>query len=477
MKSPWGITRKIKRFAQDERGTVALIFGLSLIPVMGMTGAAVDYSRATLVRTELQAATDATALALAKDSVTATTPEINSRATAVFNANFQGRFSSAVQSLTVTKLSDRFRVEARARVDFTMMQLFGPTSTDVSATAVSGWAINKIEIALVLDNTGSMGWSNKMPELKKALCGDTTCSNTNPTSGFVKEMRSAAVQNDQIRVALVPFDTTVRVPLTFQNAFRAGTAVNGTFSYTGAGYCNANPTTADRVQWTISGVTSMSWFRLAARDKDTTAASSGCGSGRVTRAAWNGCLWDRDQDSNRDTRPSGVDTTAISTLYSAVNCRSNNLARMSPLVDVRTNAASLITSLATMQPSGNTNVTIGTTWGVNMLTPGAPMSTAIPTEPFLSRIMILLTDGDNTENRTSTNSGSIDARTRLACANAKAPGQDIEIFAVRVIEGNRDLLRECASGPSNYYEVADASQLDEVFKSIARRINGIRLTN
>ena len=47
---------------------------------------------------------------------------------------------------------------------------------------------------------------------------------------------------------------------------------------------------------------------------------------------------------------------------------------------------------------------------------------------------------------------------------------------MRVIEGNRDLLRECASGPSNYYEVADASQLDEVFKSIARKINGIRLT-
>ncbi len=477
MKSAWTLTRKTKRFAQDERGAVALIFGLSLIPVMGLTGAAVDYSRASLVRTELQAATDATALALAKDSVTATTAEINARAAAVFNANFQGRFSSQVQSMTVTKLSDRFRVEARARVDFTMMQLLGPTSTDVSATAVSGWAINKIEIALALDNTGSMGWSNKMVELKKALCGSTTCSNTNPTSGFIKEMRSAAVVNDQIRIALVPFDTTVRVPLTVQNALRAGTAITDTFSYTGAGYCNGNPTTAQRVSWTLSGVPSTSWFRLASRDKDTTAASSGCGTGRVVRTTWNGCVWDRDQDSNRDIRPSGVDTTDVRTLYSAVNCRSNNLARMAPLVDVRTNSASLITALATMQPSGNTNVTIGATWGVNMLSPGAPMSTAIPAEPNLSRIMILLTDGDNTENRTTSNSNAIDARTRLACANAKAPGQDIEIYAVRVIEGNRDLLRECASGPSNYYEVADASQLDEVFKSIARKINGIRLTN
>ena len=213
MKNPWPFNSRIKRFAQDERGTVALIFGLSILPVMGLTGAAVDYSRASLVRTELQAATDATALALAKDSVTATTAEINARANAIFTANFQGRFSSLVQSLTVTKLSDRFRVEARARVDFTLMQLFGPSST---------------EIALALDNTGSMGWSNKMVELKKALCGDTTCSNTNPTTGFIKEMRSAAVVNDQIRIALVPFDTTVRVPLMFQNAFRAGTPITDT---------------------------------------------------------------------------------------------------------------------------------------------------------------------------------------------------------------------------------------------------------
>ncbi len=486
MKSPWPFNSRFKRFAQDERGTVALIFGLSILPVMGLTGAAVDYSRASLVRTELQAATDATALALAKDSVNATTAEINVRANAIFNANFQGRFSSLVQSLTVTKLSDRFRVEARARVDFTSMQLFGPASTDVNALAVSGWAINKIEIALALDNTGSMGWSNKMVELKKALCGDTTCSNTNPATGFIKEMRNAAVVDNQIRIALVPFDTTVRVPLTIQNALRAGTAITDTFSYTGAGYCNSNPTTAERVSWTMTGVPTTSWFRSTRRDKDTTDVQPNTNTWigkscdpawQMARTAWNGCVWDRDQDNNRDIRPSGVDTTDIRTLYPIANCRWNTLARMAPLVDVRTSAASLITSLATMQPSGNTNVTIGTTWGVNMLTPGAPMSTAIPAEPNLSRIMILLTDGDNTENRTTGNSNAIDARTRLACANAKAPGQDIEVYAVRVIDGNRDLLRECASSPSNYYEVADASQLDEVFKSIARKINGIRLTN
>ena len=57
----------LRRFQRDERGTVGLIFGLSLIPMMGITGAAVDYARASSVRAELQMPADATALALAKD--------------------------------------------------------------------------------------------------------------------------------------------------------------------------------------------------------------------------------------------------------------------------------------------------------------------------------------------------------------------------------------------------------------------------
>lgn len=464
-----------RRFSRNQEGSVGMIFGLSLIPLLGLTGVTVDYGRAALVRAELQSAADATALALAKDSVSASTAQITARANAHFYANFPSRFGTSVQSLVVTKETDRFRVQATARIDYAMVQLIGPASGVVSAEATSGWGINKIEIALVLDNTGSMGWSNKMQELKKALCGDATCSNTNPTAGFVKTMKDAAVQNDQIRIALVPFDTTVRVPQTVQNAVTAGWSMPDTFNYTGVGYCAANSNAAERVNWSLAGAPSTSWFRFANRDKDTIATGGGCGAGRITRTSWQGCLWDRDQDNDRDTRPSGVDTNNINTLYPAVTCRSNNLARMAPLVDVRTNAANLITSLAAMQPSGNTNVTIGATWGVNMLTPGFPMSTAIAPEANLSRFMILLTDGDNTENRTTGTQALIDARTRLACSNAKAAG--ILVYTVRVIEGNQDLLRECASTPGNYYEVASASQLDSVFQSIAGKIGGIRLTN
>ncbi len=451
----------LRRFQRDERGTVGLIFGLSIIPMMGITGAAVDYARASSVRAELQMAADATALALAKDSTKLDAGQAYIRAQAVFDANYGKRFESELMSLTVTRETDRFKVEAKAHVKYSLLPILGLNGTDVAVASTSGWGVNKIEIALVLDNTGSMGWSDKMPELKKALCGNTTCSSTAPTSGFVRQMQDAAVDADQIRVALVPFDTTVRVPASVQASVVAAPVTPGTVSYGGAGYCGTAPVTAQRV----------SWFRFADRDKDTI----GCGVGRITKATWQGCLWDRDQTGNRDTTAVGVTPTSIETLYPAVTCRSNNLARMASLMDVKANGPQLITALAAMQPSGNTNLTIGVSWGMNMLMPGQPMSNAIPAEPNLSRFMILLTDGDNTESRQHGSRAAIDARARLACTEAKAQG--ITIYSVRVIEGNKSLLQDCSSGPGYYYEVSSAAQIDDVFTAIAGRIGSIRLTN
>ncbi len=459
------------------------MFGLSILPIMGLLGATVDYARASAVRNELQAAADATSLALAKDMVTATTSEINLRANAAFKANFTGRFGSTIQSLNVTKLSDRFKVDATALVNYTIMPVLGPSSGIVGATSTSGWAINKIEIALVLDNTGSMGSANKMLELKKALCGNPACSDTNPKAGFVATMKKAAIDTDQIRISLVPFDTTVRVPLNIQNAVASGAPQAGAFTYGGQGYCSGNPTSARRVSWTLAGVPSISWFRFADRDKNTTDYDPITGAWigkacdmafRPTQANWLGCIWDRDQDMNRDTGPVGV-STAIETLYPAVACRSNKLARMAPLVDVRTSTPALINSLATMQPSGNTNLTIGVNWGTNMLMQGLPMSTAVAPTANLDKFMILLTDGTNTENRQTGNAAAIDARARLACASAKA--QKIKIYAIRVIDGNKSLLEECASGPGFYFDVSDATKIDAVFKEIASRIGAIRLTS
>jgi len=88
-------------------------------------------------------------------------------------------------------------------------------------------------------------------------------------------------------------------------------------------------------------------------------------------------------------------------------------------------------------------------------------------------VLVLLTDGENTENRWGTNSFDIDKRTQAVCANIKK--DNIKIYTVRVVEGNATLLRSCASGDNNYFEVAQASQLNDVFKTIAKSLATLRI--
>jgi hypothetical protein len=88
--------------------------------------------------------------------------------------------------------------------------------------------------------------------------------------------------------------------------------------------------------------------------------------------------------------------------------------------------------------------------------------------------VVLLTDGTNTQNRWSSSDSQIDPRTALACTNAKAA--NIKIYTVRVIDGDTTLLRNCASKPTMYYEVNQASQLNSVFSSIAQNLARLRIS-
>ena len=126
------------RFVADQRGGVAPIFALGLIPMIGLAGAAIDYSRATAARTSMQAALDATALMIAKDIQILPSNQVSSRASELFNASFE---RTDVQSLQVTanvssgSAGTTISANAGGSVGTTFMHLLGRTSVDISASA------------------------------------------------------------------------------------------------------------------------------------------------------------------------------------------------------------------------------------------------------------------------------------------------------------------------------------------------------
>ena len=99
-----------------------------------------------------------------------------------------------------------------------------------------------------------------------------------------------------------------------------------------------------------------------------------------------------------------------------------------------------------MQPVGNTNQAIGLQMGWQSLTAAPFTVPAMDPNYKYKQVIILLSDGLNTQDRWYTNASSIDARQQKTCDNIKAAG--ITIYTVQVNTGSdptSTLLQNCAS--------------------------------
>lgn len=194
-----------------------------------------------------------------------------------------------------------------------------------------------------------------------------------------------------------------------------------------------------------------------------------------TKTAWTGCVIDRTKPY--DTQVTAPTASIAATLYPARTCATSTL---KPVQALSTNIATARSFVQTLTPGGNTNITIGVQWGMEVLSPTDPFVGGVNfNDPLTHKYMIIVTDGENTANRDYTSSNpanavNIDPRTALACTNAKAQG--ITVFVVKVIEGNSDMLRACASRSDYFYDLSSASQLNTALSAVFEAIKKTRLT-
>ena len=181
------------RFRRDRRGNVAPIFAIAMLPIFALTGTAVDYSRANAARTEMQAALDATALTMSKEAIGLTQEQLNTKATEYFNASFANLDAKnmTVVPVLVTPQAGSFTltVTASGSVDLRFMGVFGQSSLPISSSTEVKWGIKKLELAIVLDNTG---WSAVKESTRRvypkgiAETADEFQANLLPTADFAK---------------------------------------------------------------------------------------------------------------------------------------------------------------------------------------------------------------------------------------------------------------------------------------------------
>ncbi len=97
----------------------------------------------------------------------------------------------------------------------------------------------------------------------------------------------------------------------------------------------------------------------------------------------------------------------------------------------------------------------------------APTRRRPPEDPNYkySKVIILLTDGLNTQNRWYTNQSQIDTRQATTCANVKAAG--ITLYTVQVNTGGdptSTLLKNCASTADKFFLLTSAGPMVSTFQ-------------
>jgi Flp pilus assembly protein TadG len=145
----------LRRFGASQKGSVAIMFALSAIPVLLAVGASVDFVRYTALSTELQSALDAAALSAAASTDTPDSQRVAlAKATFMENAN-NGEISKATVDFKIK--GGAVLASAKYEMPTTFMRLASVDAMQIPAiTEVSIPEGKTAEIALVLDYSGSM---------------------------------------------------------------------------------------------------------------------------------------------------------------------------------------------------------------------------------------------------------------------------------------------------------------------------------
>ncbi|MCR9269284.1 MAG: VWA domain-containing protein [Hyphomonadaceae bacterium] len=194
------VKQSLIAWANNTRGNVAMIFGIIVVPVLLVVAFAVDTSREISAGKHLQAAIDAASLAGARamEDASVSDEEIRQIALNSLTANLQSSHSDmacANAAVTVNRAAGTVRVQS----DCTVQTLIGggltPDEMSVANAATAQANVTKLDLAMMLDVSGSMGGS-KIADLKTAAI---TAAQTliTPATG------------DRVRVSFVSYSTAV----------------------------------------------------------------------------------------------------------------------------------------------------------------------------------------------------------------------------------------------------------------------------
>jgi Flp pilus assembly protein TadG len=447
----------LHRFRADQRGNIAVIFAIALLPMLSFVGAAIDYSRAGHARSSMQSALDSVALMVAKDLTQGLikTTDINTKAQDYFKGLYTSKDAQSVSvSATYTPGSgssgSTILVTGSGSIMTDFMTVIGFPNMSFSARSTSTWGSSLLRVALVLDNTGSMNAYNKIGALKTAA------------KNLVTQLSALAKNDGDVYISVVPFEIDVNVGTSNVNA----TWLNWNF-YDSTNY----PNSWAPWQTYCSGGYWMTKAQCLGHNYTWSHTPP-----TTTKSQWNGCVTDRDQSYD-------VNATAPSSAATNFYADQDQSCPAAPILPLTYNWTNVNATIDAMTAQGATNQTIGLQWGWLSLLQQAPLNApAEPPTPGTSyqHIIVLFTDGLNTGDRWygnfSSQSSQVDTRMATLCTNIKSSG--VTIYAVQIDTdgaGQSAVRPACASGSDNFFMLTDPSQIASAFAQIGTSISRLRV--
>jgi Flp pilus assembly protein TadG len=495
--NPVAILIRLKnRLVSCTRGNTALMFALMALPVAVGVGFSVDLARQGAAITAAQSAVDAAALAAAAsdlDEVDALEAVVEDYLTGNMNGTpLSEGYTTEVEILD----EERVRVTLRGTVPAFFSGLIGRDTlpVEVVTTATRG-SDAFVEIALVLDNTWSMsasgGATTKIAGLKSAA------------TSLVNEVMTR--DDGKVRVSIIPYADYVNVGTANRSAAWLNVPADySTTSTPSPRVCRQVPVTTttctggtrgtctryrDGVPETYScWTTPQTCTTRPVSPARTQESCTGGGSPVTTWYRWYGCVGSRNTGSLRlnDTMPT---TRYPGLMQTSQTCLNSILPLSETRATVLSRINGLIVNIGSYRPE--TYIPGGLVWGINALSPSAPLTDGRAYSPTVRKIIVLMTDGENTlryvpANGTHTSPSGSGSAAQLAQTNSDvgslctyAKSQNMEVYTVSLGVTSataRNMLTSCATSAAHAHAASDSAALVAAFRKIARSINAVRLT-
>lgn len=420
-------SNQVAKFQSDERGTVAILFGLTVTATLFLSGVALDYARVTDAKQRMSQAIDAASLAAGRALLDG---KLDDREIETLAQTFIAEDLKALKTgakvgkpaIKIDRQNGGITIDISAEVGMTLTSIAGFKSLNVPVTSVAVYQQRDIEVGMALDITGSMGevpskgGKRKIDALKSAF------------EMFADRLLPTQTNTPQkVRIALAPYSTAVNL---------------GNFA------------------------------RIATNDRSTDNCVTERKNGLATDASGFASPFLVAQDGVKD-----VDPTEGIPKAPSYACPATLISTLSDDRD------SLVNSVKQFKPEGWTAGHLGIQWAWNLISDqwggtwggdSVPDSYSRVSEGKLLKAVILMTDGVfNTSYH-----GDKSAAQAIALCNAmKAKGVVVFAVAFDAPAEAQQTLKSCSSGGNEYYaDAGNGAELEDAFSKFAGKLSDLRIS-